>query len=975
MKTKQILALILAVILVIPIVPLDVKAENLEAYASNGYQEIEADTNRSLLDDADIMYSITEGSLHAPWEGEKASFTLEQDSYVEFNSQAGHDAWLLDTTKEGAGKRIYSMDLPKRFLLKKGYHYMYFVSGTLGGGANGEGNLTYKIYPICGIYYLSGDEYKKVTSYTLQSHSQTMNIPEKSFSGYTFGGWYEDEGLTIPFTSVDMSIGKDWYVYPKLIPIVYTIAYEMNGGVNNPENPNGYTIEDKKIALQPPAKEGYKFSRWYILSGGKKVTVTEINASDLKNIKVFAEWSEQEYGITYENVDKHENPSIYKASNGTITLDPPSKRKGYEFAGWYLDAACTQSITEIDCSMKKNITIYAKWKPISYTIIYELNGGRKNTENPSGYTIEDEKIALQPPTKDGAEFDGWFTDPAFKKKITEIDPANCTDIKLYAKWKKRSGGADVTPTLDPSITPTPKPSATPTLTPTPTKSPTVTAKPDKDPEVTEKPGEGLTDTLRGNLLPGPVLKADYYVRWSYGSVILMECTSKGYEGLDYVFELSYDGVKFQPLPGNYWKDDPIYAYTVSNPDVDTIDTYYVRARQTGETTVNGILYQGTKYSNVVELFCGTPSMEMYSPMLKEQEDGSYCLPIGSEVPFYTKSGCKHTVWKVSKTQGSEEREEVLNGVPADGCTISDAGVLKINNDPGLIGNTIRVSSHLPQDVDTLNELPYDTKVIRLTARTEDLHIYHKNKKVDKLNLRKGQTVTLTVKNKSEEVDADWESEDGDVAAVDPDGTVTAAGKGTSRITAFTEDGVFLSVLISVDVASQTLKVEPGSLKLYEDGRPKALKVSNAKGDPLYESSNPRVAEVSKKGVVTPVSKGTAAITITAPSGTVHVKVAVYGKPTKVKSVKAAPIRKRSTVRVSWGKMSSASGYIIRYSYKKNMAGSKNIKITGRNTCSRTLKKLKAQKYLYIQVQAYIKDGDRLIKGPWSKVTRSKGKIR
>lgn len=968
MKTKQILALILAVILGGSIVPMDARAEDPGAYAPNGYQEIGSDTNSSLFNDPDTMYSITEGSLHVPYQGQSASFILDQDSYVEFDSKAGHDAWSLDEVKQGGTSGlIYSMDLPKRFLLKKGYHYMHLASATLGGGATGDGDLTYKIYPICGIYYPSGNGYEKVTSYTLQSHSQTMDIPERSFSGYTFEGWYEDEGLTIPFTSVDMSIGKDWYVYPKLTPIVYTITYEMNGGVNNLENPNGYTIEDKKITLQPPTKEGYKFSRWYILSGGKKVTVTEINAPDLKNIKVFAEWSEQEYSITYENVDKHGNPSIYKASNGTIALDPPSKRKGYEFAGWYLDAACTRSITKIDCSMKKNITIYAKWKPISYTIIYELNGGRQNTDNPNGYTIEDEKVALQPPTKDGTEFEGWFTDPAFKKKITEIDPANCIDIKLYAKWKKKSSGANASPT--------PKPSITPTLTPTPTKSPTVTAKPDKDPEVTEKPEGGSTDTFQGNLLPGPVLKADYYVRWSYGSVILMECTSKGYEGLDYVFELSYDGVKFQQLPGNYRKDDPIYTYTVSNPDVDTIDTYYVRARQTGETTINGGRYQGTRYSNVVELFCGMPSMEMYSPMLKEQEDGSYCLPIGSEVPFYTKSGCKHTVWKVSKVRGSEEREEVLNGVPADGCTISDTGVLKINNDPDLIGDTIRVSSHLPQDVDTLNELPYDTKVIRLTARTEDLHIYHKNKRVDKLNLRKGQTVTLTVKNKSEEVDADWESEDEDVAGVDPDGMVTAVGKGTARITAFTEDGMFLSVLINVDVASQKLKVEPGSLKLYEDGRPKTLKISNAKGNPLYKSSDPGIAEVNKKGVVTPVSKGTTTIAITDPSGTVRVKVTVYGKLTKVKNVKAAPVSKKSTVRVSWNKMALASGYIIRYSYKKNMAGSKNIKITGRNTCSRTIKKLRSKKYLYIQVQAYIKDGDRLVKGPWSNVIQSKGKIR
>lgn len=123
--------------------------------------------------DADIMYSITEGSLYVPREGESASFTLKQDSYVEFDSKAGHDAWSLDEIKKGGTSGlIYSMFLPKRFLLKKGYHYMHLASASMD-----DGNLTYKVYPICGIYYPSGDEYKKVASYTLQSNSASNECP------------------------------------------------------------------------------------------------------------------------------------------------------------------------------------------------------------------------------------------------------------------------------------------------------------------------------------------------------------------------------------------------------------------------------------------------------------------------------------------------------------------------------------------------------------------------------------------------------------------------------------------------------------------------------------------------------------------------------------------------------------------------------------------------------------------------------
>jgi len=44
--------------------------------------------------------------------------------------------------------------------------------------------------------------------------------------------------------------------------IVYTITYEMNGGVNHPDNPSTYTVESGLITLMNPTRSGYSFTGW-----------------------------------------------------------------------------------------------------------------------------------------------------------------------------------------------------------------------------------------------------------------------------------------------------------------------------------------------------------------------------------------------------------------------------------------------------------------------------------------------------------------------------------------------------------------------------------------------------------------------------------------------------------------------------------------------------------------------------------------
>ena len=119
----------------------------------------------------------------------------------------------------------------------------------------------------------------------------------------------------------------------------------------------------------------------------------------------------------------------------TITLKAPTKDE-YDFKGWYKDGEFTTQVTEITQGTTGNITLYAKWELVSYTITYELDGGTNAPENPAGYNVETGTITLKDPAKAGYTFEGWYKDGEFTTQVTEITQGTTGNITLYAKWEQ-----------------------------------------------------------------------------------------------------------------------------------------------------------------------------------------------------------------------------------------------------------------------------------------------------------------------------------------------------------------------------------------------------------------------------------------------------------------------------------------------------------------------------------------------------------
>lgn len=113
----------------------------------------------------------------------------------------------------------------------------------------------------------------------------------------------------------------------------------------------------------------------------------------------------------------------------------PTKEKAY-FSGWFKEAECTSAWDFATETVSKDLTLYAKWVDIIYTVTFESNGGSavEAKQVPEGGTVEKPQPV---PTKEGYLFQGWFSEMTLTTPF-DFTTVITQDITLYAKW------ADVT---------------------------------------------------------------------------------------------------------------------------------------------------------------------------------------------------------------------------------------------------------------------------------------------------------------------------------------------------------------------------------------------------------------------------------------------------------------------------------------------------------------------------------------------------
>jgi uncharacterized repeat protein (TIGR02543 family) len=263
-------------------------------------------------------------------------------------------------------------------------------------------------------------------------------------TGYTFGGWFTDEGCTqaVPATDViPKNSTGDMTFYVKWDAARYTITYNnLNGGTNT-SNPTSYSSTDT-VTLAAPTRAGYTFDGWYS-NADLTTAATGIEKGSTGDKSFWAKWKGNAYTVSFNSNGGTGTMADQSFVSGTAqTLSPNTFTKtGHTFAGWAktsgasaADYSDKQSVSDLTTTAQ--ITLYAVWKLAVYTITYDnMTGAVNDAGNPANYTYSaSNPVLLKDATKTGYAFEGWYTTSSYTGLTTQIAAGATGDITLYAKW-------------------------------------------------------------------------------------------------------------------------------------------------------------------------------------------------------------------------------------------------------------------------------------------------------------------------------------------------------------------------------------------------------------------------------------------------------------------------------------------------------------------------------------------------------------
>ncbi len=293
------------------------------------------------------------------------------------------------------------------------------------------------------IYVLNGGTNNSENPVYYNSDT-AITLKDPTRPGYVFNGWYADANCTLLFVEIAqgrtgvITVYASWVLdeVPDL-DVYADIIYNLNGGVNDDDNPASY-IYGNVVELKAPTYEGKAFGGWYTTETFEEGTeITLISATQRGDVVIYAKWINTTYTITYVlngGTNSPDNPANYSANEGVEEIKDATKDH-VEFLGWYYYDDFTGSrVTSISSSFNEDVTLYARWGRKFINITYVLDGGENASVNPE-ILHEDGFVKLGTPTKEGYNFDGWYDqDGNYYDELIGIGDGS--DLTLTARWSE-----------------------------------------------------------------------------------------------------------------------------------------------------------------------------------------------------------------------------------------------------------------------------------------------------------------------------------------------------------------------------------------------------------------------------------------------------------------------------------------------------------------------------------------------------------
>lgn len=328
-------------------------------------------------------------------------------------------------------------------------HYAYFA------GWNGEYNVKYT---------------QEKTNSTIKCLYPVLN-DDLLYAEKLIGQW--GDASTVNFlgffdngANVSWSIPRQWIykLYVEVLP-----GHEEDAGVAA-RTVDGvtryYMLYDTVFANDDNTTIGHQtapplpgFTCMRDKDGGSEPETNEPLADGRESYTANFYYNRNSYTLTAQNYDEiiQYNDVLYQADLDRRMYDlllmpypKPLEKYAYELGGWYTSPGCFPGSEYVPGSTmpEHDISLYAKWKPVTYTVRLFKNRNDMETYQTTGNEalvyhtqVVDHGSTLGEiadpidPSGHGYTFGGWFYEKSGKKvALTPTDTAVKEDLLVYAEW-------------------------------------------------------------------------------------------------------------------------------------------------------------------------------------------------------------------------------------------------------------------------------------------------------------------------------------------------------------------------------------------------------------------------------------------------------------------------------------------------------------------------------------------------------------
>ena len=150
----------------------------------------------------------------------------------------------------------------------------------------------------------------------------------------------------------------------------YTVTFDSDGG--SAVAPQTVTIGGKATKPTDPTKEGYTFDSWQTPQGAAFDFGSPVDS----DITLKAKWTEKKPDTFTVSFETNGGSAVEKQTveKGKTAANPTAPtRKGYSFSGWYSDKDL-KTAYDFTSAVTADVTLYAKWTEIKYTVSAGANG-------------------------------------------------------------------------------------------------------------------------------------------------------------------------------------------------------------------------------------------------------------------------------------------------------------------------------------------------------------------------------------------------------------------------------------------------------------------------------------------------------------------------------------------------------------------------------------------------------------------------